>query len=61
MMHLQIGHPRQPPFTDWRAQVERLATRHLGGAATAVGDNVLLGYYRCGLAPGEAVADLMRD
>ncbi len=61
MMYLQIGHPRQPPFSDWKAQTERLATRHLGAAANAIGDNVLLGYYHYGLQPGEAVHDLIGD
>jgi hypothetical protein len=60
MFHLQQA-PRRPPFSDWRAQVERLAERRLGVHVLGIGDNVLLGYYHCGLSPREAADDLTED
>jgi hypothetical protein len=57
MYHLQQA-PRRPPFSDWRSQVERLAERRLGVHVLGIGDNVLLGYYHCGLSPRDLTEDL---
>jgi hypothetical protein len=62
MTHYLMGNAR-PPFTDWLAQVERIATRHSRSPVTI--DQrfraVFQSYYDVGLSPHEAATDLLQD
>jgi hypothetical protein len=53
--------PRRPPFSDWLAQVDRILVRRLGLDSGSLEDYPWMGDYRCGIAPGEAVAEYIEE
>lgn len=60
MQHLLQHEPRRPPLSDWKAQVERIASRRYGRPVTLI-TAVAASYYNCGVEPHEAAADLIGD
>jgi hypothetical protein len=55
--HLMARAPR-PPFTDWLAQVERIASRRAGDVVRFDGDNpAMRGCYDVGLSAAEVARD----
>jgi len=56
MMRIASQAPRREPFSDWRAQVERIIERQTGWILSLRGFG-LEAYYDVGLSPSEAATD----
>ena len=60
MFHLAQS-PRRAPFSDWKAQVERMIMRHAGPVAEPFSPTVMQSCYDVGLSPSDMAEYYIED